>query len=234
MPTFVLVPGAWFGGWCWHPVACRLRERGFEALPVTLPGLSYGSMPDDVRLAHAVDALAGELVARDLSDVVLVGHSWGGYPVTGAAHAQRDRIRSVVYYNAVVPAAGVAMADENPGYGEQIRAAITARPDHAVPLPFEAIAGVLMPGVPADTQRLVADLVLPQPGSYTVDPLDLPTVTEAGLSAAYVLGQDDQALARPGTEFAARLGVEPILIPGGHMTLLTDPETVTEALINAA
>jgi pimeloyl-ACP methyl ester carboxylesterase len=232
MTTFVLVPGAWLGGWSWHPVARLLRERGFDAVTVTLPGLTYGSRPDRPRLSDAVDALIGELVARDLSDVVLVAHSWGGYPATGAAHVQRNRIRAVVYYNAVVPARGVSMADENEAYGEQIRQAMAARPDQTIPLPLEAVRAGLMPGDPELLQRVVADLALPQPGGYMVDALDLPPVTEAGISAAYVLGEDDIALARPGAEFAARLGISPTIIPGNHMTLLTNPEAVTDALIS--
>lgn len=232
MTTFVLVPGVCLGQWYWHPVARRLQERGFDALPVTLPGLSYGSRPDGLRLADAVDAVGDELVARDLSDVVLVGHSWGGYPVTGVAHAQRDRIRAVVYYNACVPAAGVSFADENDAIGDHLRETMSSRPDHAVPMTLGDVQGI-MPEASADIQRLVAELVLPQPGGYLVDALDLAPVTEVGLPAAYLLGEDDRTLVRPGTEFAARLGVQPIMIPGGHMSLLTDPEMVTEALIKA-
>ena len=41
-PTFVLVPGAWQGGWAWQPVARRLREAGYAAVTITLPGLEIG------------------------------------------------------------------------------------------------------------------------------------------------------------------------------------------------
>jgi hypothetical protein len=62
--------------------------------------------------------------------------------------------------------------------------------------------------------------------------LDLPPVTKIGLEAAYVLCADDVALARPGTEFAARLGVVPLVVPGNHMALLTQPDVVADALIS--
>jgi hypothetical protein len=66
--------------------------------------------------------------------------------------------------------------------------------------------------------------------------LDLPPVTEIGVDVAYVLCADDSALARPGTEFAARLGIDPLVIPRTHMTMLTmltTPDTVADALLSA-
>src|SRR5579859_1536538 len=99
--TFVFVPGAWLGAWSWHPVARLLRGRGHGVVPLTLPGLSYGSSPAGLRLADAIDFVAGELERRDLTNVVLVSHSWGGYPATGAAHKSAGRISKLIYYNAV-------------------------------------------------------------------------------------------------------------------------------------
>jgi hypothetical protein len=79
----------------------------------------------------------------------------------------------------------------------------------------------------------VSRLLLPQPGGYMTGSLDLPPVTQIGMDAAYVLCADDNALARPGTEFAARLGVDPLVIAGTHMSMLTTPDTVAEALLLA-
>jgi hypothetical protein len=73
--TFVLVLGAWLGEWSWHPVARVLREHGHRVHAVTLLGLSYGSSPTRLRLGDAVDHVVGEVLDRDLKDVVLVGHS---------------------------------------------------------------------------------------------------------------------------------------------------------------
>jgi len=114
-PVFVLVPGAWHGGWAWQPVARRLREVGCAAVTITLPGLADGDERGGLRLSAAVDHVVAEAGRRDLSEVVLVGHSWGGYVITGAAHRIAGRLAKVVYYNAVVPARGTAMVDENPG-----------------------------------------------------------------------------------------------------------------------
>jgi hypothetical protein len=89
-----------------------------------------------------------------------------------------------------------------------------------------------MQGDPAPLQELVSQMLLPQPGGYMTGSLDLPPVTKIGLDAAYVLCADDISLARPGTEFAARLGVDPLVLPGNHMAMLTRPAIVADALVS--
>jgi pimeloyl-ACP methyl ester carboxylesterase len=230
--TFVLVPGAWLGGWSWQPVARLLAERGHRILAPTLPGLSYDGSAAGLRLQDAVEYVVREVERRELTEVVLVGHSWGGYPVTGAAHRLAGRVAKVIYHNAVVPEQGRSMVDENEQYGEIIRQTVAATPDGAVPIGLDAVQGGLMPGDPAVLQEFVSAMLLPQPGGYMLDSLDVPPVTKVGLDAAYVLSADDRALARPGAEFAARLGVDPVIVPGNHMTLLTRPDVVADALIS--
>jgi pimeloyl-ACP methyl ester carboxylesterase len=230
--TFVLIPGAWLGAWSWQPVARLLTERGYPVLALTLPGLSYNGSPAGLGLGDAVDDVVSEVERRDLANVVLVCHSWGGYPATGAAHRLASRVAKVIYVSAVVPARGTSMADENEQYGAIIRQAIATTPDATVPLDLDTVKGVLMPGDPAPLQELVSELLLPQPGGYMTGSLDLPPVTEIGLDAAYVLCAEDIALARPGVEFAARLGVDPVVVPGNHMTMLTQPAIVADALLS--
>src|SRR3981081_3885694 len=94
--TFVLVPGAWLGGWSWQPVARLLADRGYPVLALTLPGLSFDGSAAGLRRADAVDYVVNEVQRRDLPDIILVDHSWGGYPVTGAAHRLADRVSKVI------------------------------------------------------------------------------------------------------------------------------------------
>lgn len=207
-------------------VACH----GHDVVALTLPGLSYGSAPAGLQLADAVDYIVTEIEARDLHDVMLVSHSWGGYPATGAAHRVASRLAKVIYYNAVVPARGQAMSDENEQYGQAIHQAIASTSDHTVPLPIEAIRMGLMPDESAEMQDLVFSLTLAQPGGYMTDSMDVDGVTKIGLDAAYVLGENDSSLATPGAEFAARIGLKPVMVPGSHMAMLTKPTSIAETL----
>lgn len=229
-PTFVLVPGAWQGGWAWQPVARRLREAGHTAVTITLPGLADGDERAGIRLSDAVDHVAAEVDRRDLGEVVLVGQSWGGYVITGAAHELAGRLAKVIYYNAVVPARGAAMVDENAEYAALTRAAIEASPDGTISVVREQVP-MLMPEADEQTQDLFFELLLPQPGGYFLDALDVDDVTGLGVPIGYILSEDDRALARPGTEFAARIGLTPVMVSGGHESMLTRPDEVTEALL---
>jgi pimeloyl-ACP methyl ester carboxylesterase len=229
-PAFVLVPGAWQGGWAWQPVARRLREAGSAAVTITLPGLADGDERAGLRLSDAVDHVVAEVIRRDLSEVVLVGQSWGGYVVTGAAHELAGRLAKVIYYNAVVPARGTAMVDENADYAEMTRAAIEASPDGTISIAREQVP-IFMPEADEQARDLFFELLVPQPGGYFTDPLDVDDVTTLGVPAGYVLSEDDRALARPGAEFAARIGLTPVMVSGGHESMLTRPDEVTEALL---
>src|SRR5947207_2879163 len=86
MTTFVLVPGMWLGAWAWRDVTARLRAAGHDVYPLTLTGLAdrrhLGGPQVDLD-THTTDITA-LIEAEELTDVVLAGHSYGGYPVTGA------------------------------------------------------------------------------------------------------------------------------------------------------
>ena len=230
--TYVLVPGAWHGGWAWHPVAQRLREAGHQALALTPPGLGDGDERRGVSLADAVESVVEAVQSRTAGPVALVGHSWGGVPITGAAHRLGSRLVRVVYVSAFVPSRGIALNDESPvEYADFVRAAVAASPDQSIGIPFEAFAAAMMPDEPETLQRFVHRLLVPTPGRYLLDALDVPPVTELGIATSYVLGRDDAALARPGKELAARAGVEPVMVPGGHEALLTHPDEVAAAIL---
>lgn len=114
--TFVLVHGAWHGGWCWQRVADRLRQAGHRVFTPTLTGVGERSH----LLSAAVDAgmhvsdVLGVLEAEELKDVVLVGHSYGGIVISGVAARARERLRRLVYLDALLLEDGQSWADAFP------------------------------------------------------------------------------------------------------------------------
>jgi pimeloyl-ACP methyl ester carboxylesterase len=104
MATYVLVPGNWLGGWAWSDVTALLRKAGHDVYPVTLTGLGsrVHLASADIDLdTHTAD-IVNTIEYADLRDVVLVGHSYGGFPVTAAADRLCDagrtqRLSKVVY-----------------------------------------------------------------------------------------------------------------------------------------
>jgi pimeloyl-ACP methyl ester carboxylesterase len=117
MATFVLVHGGGHGGWCWQPVARRLRARGHEVHAPSLAGLGDRRhlLSADIDLLTHVEDVVSLLFYEDLSDVILVGHSYGGMVITGAADASTKRIKRLVYLDAAMPRAGESLLDTSPG-----------------------------------------------------------------------------------------------------------------------
>ena len=110
MTDFVLLHGAFHGGWCWARVAPILRAAGHRVFTPTQTGLG-----DRAHLLHAgitlttfVDDLVAVLETAELSGAVVVGHSFGGNAITGAAERVPERIAHLVYLDAVVPRDGVS------------------------------------------------------------------------------------------------------------------------------
>jgi pimeloyl-ACP methyl ester carboxylesterase len=116
MTTFVLVHGAWYGGWCYKRVARLLRQAGHEVYTPTLTGLGERAhlMNRAIDLHTHVQDVAGVIRCEELSDVVLCGHSYGGMVITGVAQQIATKIRSLVYLDAFVPENGKSLMDYVP------------------------------------------------------------------------------------------------------------------------
>ncbi len=111
--TYVLVHGAWHGGWCWAKVARLLRDAGHEVYTPTLTGLgerAHLARPEIDLETHIQDVVA-MLEAEELRQLTLVGHSYGGMVISGVAARTSGRIGHLVYLDAFVPEAGKSVLD---------------------------------------------------------------------------------------------------------------------------
>ncbi len=146
MSAFVLVHGAWHGGWCWRRLEPLLRAKGHSVYAPSLTGLgdrAHLARPD-INLDLHVQDVVTLLEMEDLSDVVLVGHSYGGMVVTGAADRAPQRVRHLVYLDAFVPEDGKACLD----YVVPERAAamrVTGEASGMVPPPPVSLWGITDP-----------------------------------------------------------------------------------------
>jgi pimeloyl-ACP methyl ester carboxylesterase len=114
--TFVLVHGAWHGGWCWSRVAQALRARGHRVFTPTQTGLGERQhlLGPDITLDTFVQDIVNVLLWEDLEDVILVGHSFGGLTITGVADVLPQRLRQLVYLDAFILDSGVTTFDTLP------------------------------------------------------------------------------------------------------------------------
>ena len=108
MANFVLVHGAWHGGWCYRETARALRAAGHTVFTPTHTGVGerFHQSAENVTLETHIRDVCGCIEWEELQDVILVGHSYGGMVITGVADRMSDKVRSLVYLDAFVPENG--------------------------------------------------------------------------------------------------------------------------------
>ncbi|MGQ0511847.1 MAG: alpha/beta fold hydrolase [Betaproteobacteria bacterium] len=145
--TFVLVHGAWHGGWCWRRVSDRLLAAGHRVFCPTLTGLGEKAhlLTREVNLTTHIQDVVGLLEAEELKDVVLVGHSYGGIVITGVAAHARARLRQLVYLDSALVEDGAAWSGVAPPAmaAERRRLAQESSGGLSLPAPKAEVFGVL-------------------------------------------------------------------------------------------
>ena len=240
MATFVLVPGFWLGGWAWQQVARELRAGGHDAYPVTLTGLGdrvHLGRPDVDLQTHVTDVV-NLIEFEDLRDVVLVGHSGGGLPVTGASDRIPHRLAKVVYVDSGELPDGMAQLDINP---PQARAVIEGQiVDGVHPMPsweqFERF-GTSLEGLDGATRARLRDRAVPQPAGSMTQPLELSNPQRRDVPRALIACSFPLAAVRelagsgvPAFAALAEPGWELVELPTGHWPMFSRPADLAATL----
>ena len=232
---FVLVHGAWHGGWCYARVAERLRAAGHRVFTPTLSGLgerAHLARLGKIDLSVHIGDVTGVIGWEQLQDVVLCGHSYGGLVVGAVADAMPERIASLVYLDAIIPEDGKAMLD----YLEPAMAAgfvQAAKENHGLlpPVPA-AVLGVN----PAD-QAMVDALCTPQPFATYTQSLALSGGHLAIAKTAYVRATDWPGAERTREAHDHRAKADGWAVfeaAGGHDLMLDAPAEVARILLQVA
>ena len=232
MATFVLVHGAFHGGWCWRDVAARLRACGHEVFAPTLTGLGERShlAAPAVGLSTHVRDVANVIEWEELGDVVLVGHSYGGMVITGVADRLAHRLAALVYLDALVPGNGESALDlQTPERRESILEEVAANGGWLWPPRTAAFYGVC----DAAKQAWVDARCTPQPFPTLFERLRLDGPPGATVARKlYVLCTDPPlAYMRRFYEMAAATaGWRAMELRTGHDAMVTEPEALARIL----
>jgi pimeloyl-ACP methyl ester carboxylesterase len=232
MATFVFVPGAWLGGWCWRDVAACLRTAAHTVITPTLTGLGDRAhlLNREVGLFTHVADVTGLLRYHDLEQVILVGHSYGGTVITAVAERTPERIRRLVYLDASVPRDGESNNDViGPAMAGQLREAANAGGEgwRVPPASYvtERMSGPLRSWV---EERLTAHPLL-----AFEERVRLSSKAAAALPRAFIRTTRsplyDALLAR-----AQEAGWRCRELEGGHYAMLVEPRAVASAIAEAA
>jgi pimeloyl-ACP methyl ester carboxylesterase len=236
MTTFVLVHGAWHGGWCWRRVIPLLRSAGHEAYPVTLTGVGERShlLSADIRLRTHIEDVVAVVRWEELDEVVLVGHSYAGIVVTGAAEILLDagstRIRGLTYVDAATPHPGESWSStHDPEVVAGRSRAANAGGGIAIPPPDASIFG--LEGADRDW---VNRRQTPHPFAVYHDPLEFDYERIARLPRTFI-----DCTAPPLSTIAVmreRVRREPgwrvLEIATGHDPMISAPEALVRCLLD--
>lgn len=228
--TFVLVHGAWHGGWCWRHVAGALRTRGHEVYTPTLTGLGERShlLTDAVDLEVHVRDIVGVLEYEQLHDVHLVGHSYGSVPATLAALRAPTRVRQLICLDGFVPEAGEAVIDLLPDHAaSHYRDSVVEQAGVRVipPRPLDRLGVTDAAAIRWLEPRLVPH-PLPTYTQRTGDGASRLKVPSAYLQCSGWPSPFDHMVAR-----ASALGWRTDRVNGDHEIMATDPGLLVGALL---
>ena len=231
--TFVLVHGAWHGGWCWRRVSDLLEKKGHKVFAPTLTGLGACShlISKDVNVTTHVTDIANLIRWENLSDVVLVGHSYGGVVISGVAEQMRESIGSIVFLDAFLPANGDTLAAKA---SQPVR---------------EAIAGLVEKGestmkpVPAAVFRVnekdrawVDAMCTPHPVATLTDKSTVTGARERIAKKAYIRAKGYPSVPFDGVYDALKTNSawRVYELPCGHDAMVDMPDRLTELLLEVA
>ncbi|WP_259461136.1 MULTISPECIES: alpha/beta fold hydrolase [unclassified Microbacterium] len=230
--TFVLVHGAWHGGWCYRRVRRVLQEKGHDVYTPTLTGLGERSHLLDAGInltTHATD-IANVLVWEDLHDVILVAHSYGSWVASAALEEVSDRVAAVVFIDCYLPRDGERLLDHGrPEAARDVEQALAQnRPGRPAPsaLDFHVVDS-------AD-REWVDSRTTPQPVGSSLEPIRLTGARERVARKVYVRAPAyrSERFDLTWQALSATPGWEMHRFPGGHDVMIDEPELLSRLLLS--
>jgi len=233
MTTYLLVHGAWHGGWCWDRVRPILEAAGHDVLTPSLAGLGEHShlIVPDIGLGTHVRDIEDLVRSRDLRDFVLCGHSYGGMVVTALADRMPDRIRALVYVDAFLPEEGENVVGLTPAdRRRRLYTSARALGDgwRVPPIPAEAF------GLDPDDCGWVNARCTPQPLATLEEPVRLAGGLARLRDVTYVAAEapHDMAIFGPFRDRARARGWAVRGVTCGHEIMLDRPRELAQILLD--
>jgi pimeloyl-ACP methyl ester carboxylesterase len=245
MAKYVLVGGAWLGGWCWQPIARWLREEGHDAYPVTLTGL--GERVHLARLEVDLETHITDVVNliefEDLRDLMLVGHSYAGLVDTGAADRLPERISELVLVDIGPALDGMALIDTfEPEARRLVERQVEELGDgwrFPMPPPAELANFGSLEGLDEGQLDLMRSRAVDQPFATFTQPLHLENpareaLPKVGILCSFSLEEVQEMIASGNPEFRemASPNWRFVELPTGHWPMFSRPEDLAEVLLD--
>lgn len=230
--TYVLVHGAFHGGWCWRDVAQALRANGHRVFTPTLSGLAERAelLAQQPTLDTHIDEVVQLIATESLRDVILVGHSLGAAVACGIADRTAENIRHLVMLDGHIVQSGTAVTDVAPvevlDYYQRLR--VKNGGNGAIPVPPVDFFGI----TEAAQIAWLEHNLTPQPVETFFTPLRLRHPLGAGLPVTYITCTDPEFRhTKTAREFARSVPEwHQLEIATGHDAMISAPQKVAELL----
>jgi len=228
MATFVLVHGSWAGSVVWRELAPRLRRAGHDVYAPTLTGIGARKhlLSREIDLNTHIQDVIGVIEDADLSDIVLVGNSYGGMVTSGVVDRVPEKVASLVYLDAFVPENGQSLLSLLP---PDLRLATVPGADWLAAPPPSATFGLKRPEVIALWEAKSA----PHPLVTLTQPLQLTGGIGRVRQKMYILGTESARFTRFYDKVKNNPGWTVHTLPCTTFMQLEMPEELTAILLQA-
>ena len=225
IPQFLLVHGAWHGGWVWKEMADLLRYQGYSVSCPTQTGLGERKhlISSDITLQIFIEDIVNHIISEDLYNIILVGHSFAGSTISGVADKLKDRIKQLIYLDAVILLNGQSPFDIAPVevVNERIALAEQSEGKLSVPSPKAEAFGVF------DVRKslLLESKLTPHPLSTFKSKLVLKNEIGNGLPLSYIICTDPVYKSLESSREIVKKMNWPIFeLKSGHNAMFTHPK----------
>ncbi|MGL4620216.1 MAG: alpha/beta fold hydrolase [Chroococcidiopsis sp.] len=246
MSTFVLVHGAWHDGSAWEPVIKHLEAKEHQAFAPTIAGNGKG-VNKNVNHAQCTQSVVDYIVDKNLTDIVLLGHSFGGTIIAKVAEAIGDReaypkgnrIRRLIFLNAFVLNDGESLRDNLPPHLQQLIDRLAKESDdHTMMMPFDVWREAFINDADLELAKCSYTQLSSQPYQPFIDKLDLKQFYSLPIPKSYLYCSEDIALPQGEwgwhPKMSNRLGLfRFVQMPGSHEVIFSNPDGLAEKIIAA-
>ena len=231
-PHFLLIHGAWHGGWVWNEISDILRYQRCSVSTPTLTGLGEKKhlLSSKITIETFIEDVVNHIVFENLNNIILVGHSFAGSVISGVADKLKDRIQKLIYFDAVILKNGQKPFDIAPKELVKQRIELAKRFGNgiSIPAPSADAFGVF------DVKKslLLEEKLTPHPLSTYQSKLTIKNEIGNGIPLFYIFCNDPVYKSLESSREVVRKLKWPIFeLSAGHDAMLTHPKETLNLLM---
>ena len=231
-PHFLLIHGAWHGGWVWNEISEILRYQRYSVSTPTLTGLGEKKhlLSSKITIETFIEDVVNHIIFENLNNIILVGHSFAGSVISGVADRLKDRIQKLIYFDAMILIDGQKPFDITPKETVEQRIELAKKFGNniSIPAPSADAFGVF------DIKKslLLEEKLTPHPLSAFQSKLILKNQVGNGIPLSYIFCTKPVYKSLESSREVVRKMKWPIFeLNAGHDAMLTHPKETLNLLM---